>query len=466
MEEKNKELLSGSVWKCGECGVTWASGSHICASQPAQGVGLTEAVAALKPSTPLVYAPVQGAAYRHGYKDAVSEVRAILARQTAPTRADDEHEFLTTLEGSAKEATDEWIAGFVRQHFGIYAAPTQDSAQAPQETIPQGDEHATVKRIRELCDGLTINQLKATLDGWLAAAPQQPAAERGGVKAREIIEARGVRTSLSLYAQACMHGTVADQVAHADALIANIARLLEIANPVVTSWPEACKWPQDKPFRVLKVGEPGDHTPWQIVMPCGGVLELNHHADDAVDEARAKWIGAALNLPQEDWSPYLKEDETPLARLEREIADNATLLSLLAKERAAVPEGWRDTLDTAAGYLEHYAQYCYEVKPADIERHPYIPSIEQAAEELRAMLAAAPSPAALVAQEGEAVRENCNWTLDDEENGIWQSACGETWSFVAGGPVENFVRFCQGCGKPVHLAQQTSAQVDTKGGEA
>ena len=47
----------------------------------------------------------------------------------------------------------------------------------------------------------------------------------------------------------------------------------------------------------------------------------------------------------------------------------------------------------------------------------------------------------------------CVWTPDtDYETDIHYSACGEAWSFIEGGPKENKVRFCQGCGKPVKLA--------------
>jgi hypothetical protein len=50
------------------------------------------------------------------------------APQAATTASADNAEFLSTLQGAAKEATDEWIAGFVRQHFGIYAATQQAGA--------------------------------------------------------------------------------------------------------------------------------------------------------------------------------------------------------------------------------------------------------------------------------------------------------------------------------------------------
>ena len=52
--------------------------------------------------------------------------------------------------------------------------------------------------------------------------------------------------------------------------------------------------------------------------------------------------------------------------------------------------------------------------------------------------------------------EPCNWTLDDAYEGdTYDSACGEKWSFIDGGPVENGVRFCQGCGKAVLIKEKS-----------
>lgn len=56
----------------------------------------------------------------------------------------------------------------------------------------------------------------------------------------------------------------------------------------------------------------------------------------------------------------------------------------------------------------------------------------------------------------------CAWTLDDEENGIWQSSCGEAWSFVEGGPTENRVSFCHHCGKSV-VPKSMECATDAKG---
>jgi len=41
--------------------------------------------------------------------------------------------------------------------------------------------------------------------------------------------------------------------------------------------------------------EPGAHDPCYVVMPGGAMLELNHHAGEGVDIARAKFIVAACN---------------------------------------------------------------------------------------------------------------------------------------------------------------------------
>ena len=49
-----------------------------------------------------------------------------------------------------------------------------------------------------------------------------------------------------------------------------------------------------------------------------------------------------------------------------------------------------------------------------------------------------------------AVPLTCEWT-HDENDGFWESACGEAWLFNYGGPADNNVRFCQGCGKPLRI---------------
>jgi len=56
--------------------------------------------------------------------------------------------------------------------------------------------------------------------------------------------------------------------------------------------------------------------------------------------------------------------------------------------------------------------------------------------------------AAMLAQP---VSHGCKWTYDEHDY-KWDSGCGEAWMFSDGGPIENSVKFCQSCGKPVLLA--------------
>ena len=78
----------------------------------------------------------------------------------------------------------------------------------------------------------------------------------------------------------------------------------------------------------------------------------------------------------------------------------------------------------------------------DISNRAY-PPIKRSLDALRAALANA--------------EPTCTWSKDpDFEMGdTYDSACGEKWSFIDGGPTENRVSFCQGCGKPVKIVQDT-----------
>jgi hypothetical protein len=45
---------------------------------------------------------------------------------------------------------------------------------------------------------------------------------------------------------------------------------------------------------------------------------------------------------------------------------------------------------------------------------------------------------------------DCSWAVD--ENGIWSSACGNTFQFETEGPRENRFRLCPYCGKGIEAA--------------
>lgn len=52
---------------------------------------------------------------------------------------------------------------------------------------------------------------------------------------------------------------------------------------------------------------------------------------------------------------------------------------------------------------------------------------------------------------------NCVWTEDDE--GIWDTACGEKWVFTEGYPWDNKARFCFACGCPIEAKRYSEEQL-------
>lgn len=48
---------------------------------------------------------------------------------------------------------------------------------------------------------------------------------------------------------------------------------------------------------------------------------------------------------------------------------------------------------------------------------------------------------------GEAVPATCAWRQDEE--GVWETACGEAHLFIEGNPRDNNHRFCPYCGRPI-----------------
>ena len=70
--------------------------------------------------------------------------------------------------------------------------------------------------------------------------------------------------------------------------------------------------------------------------------------------------------------------------------------------------------------------------------------------------AAMPEPVQPAAAPSQPGRDDitCVWTESDPWSDMpstYQSICGELWSFIDGGPKENKVRFCHGCGCAVNV---------------
>ena len=60
-----------------------------------------------------------------------------------------------------------------------------------------------------------------------------------------------------------------------------------------------------------------------------------------------------------------------------------------------------------------------------------------------------PTPQPTHAQAG-AVPLTCEWT-HNEDDGFWETACGEAWRFDDGGPGENNMHFCHSCGNSLRI---------------
>lgn len=46
----------------------------------------------------------------------------------------------------------------------------------------------------------------------------------------------------------------------------------------------------------------------------------------------------------------------------------------------------------------------------------------------------------------------CTWTHDhDYDDDYWETGCGETFTFLDGGPMDNGVKFCPFCGKAIEI---------------
>ena len=126
------------------------------------------------------------------------------------------------------------------------------------------------------------------------------------------------------------------------------------------------------------------------------------------------------------------------------LAELKSAQSQAAQEPVAWQGRWLDMSDASEGWSEWRNVDTIDLPrwQARVAKHPN-------GFELRALCVASP-----VAKDVGLVADGCLWTQDShfEMGDTYDSGCGEKWSFIDGGPEENNVRFCQGCGKPVKLA--------------
>ncbi|HFX2585008.1 hypothetical protein [Pseudomonas aeruginosa] len=68
--------------------------------------------------------------------------------------------------------------------------------------------------------------------------------------------------------------------------------------------------------------------------------------------------------------------------------------------------------------------------------------------------------AALVHAPTSSASPSCKWT---ESSGIWETGCGQTWSFIEDGPAENGALFCHHCGGRLVLIKSDDQEDDGHG---
>ena len=104
-------------------------------------------------------------------------------------------------------------------------------------------------------------------------------------------------------------------------------------------------------------------------------------------------------------------------------------------------------LDALEGMAQEPVAYVVALKGRPISMTVPVNRIDELAAMHNAPLYAAPVAV-------QAVPAVCEWKQDTQyENGdTYYSACGEAWVFNDGGPTENRISYCQGCGGKVKLA--------------
>ena len=110
------------------------------------------------------------------------------------------------------------------------------------------------------------------------------------------------------------------------------------------------------------------------------------------------------------------------------------------------------TLPTDAALFKALKDLVVEAQAvADDHHRPRYARLDQTLASARnAMLdywAATPQP---TQPQAGAVPLTCEWT-HNEDDGFWETACGEAWRFDDGGPGENNMHFCHSCGNSLRI---------------
>ena len=113
----------------------------------------------------------------------------------------------------------------------------------------------------------------------------------------------------------------------------------------------------------------------------------------------------------------------------------------------AVLEKWGHPAQAAEPFCWHW-ENTFNGGTGTVKKNPETLGINMSHPDYKwTVLYTAPQPTH--AQAG-AVPLTCEWT-HNEDDGFWETACGEAWRFDDGGPGENNMHFCHSCGNSLRI---------------
>lgn len=110
-----------------------------------------------------------------------------------------------------------------------------------------------------------------------------------------------------------------------------------------------------------------------------------------------------------------------------------------------------DDLWVARDVRRGCSEYLYQVEPGESERGGHFfnpPGTDKSCMRLEQHYGLAPGEKA----KARLVVGTCEWR--HEEEGVYSTLCGEAFTFIDGGPVENGMNYCHHCGRPVVLEEE------------
>ncbi|HBN8181945.1 TPA: hypothetical protein L3666_000679 [Pseudomonas aeruginosa] len=123
----------------------------------------------------------------------------------------------------------------------------------------------------------------------------------------------------------------------------------------------------------------------------------------------------------------------------------ADFLAIVREAVAGAYNEWKMTSEAVTEIMEAHERIVGALR---FERQQMDRAFTACINERDAALAHAPTSSA---------SPSCKWT---ESSGIWETGCGQTWSFIEDGPAENGALFCHHCGGRLVLIKSDDQEDD------